>query len=100
MRRQFLSLTAHDMIDIKENYPGYLAAFFAVFSCVFLCKVQYFRVYNRWGQQVFSTNSLIEGWDGTIKGVKQTTGTYPWMLKVEDLAGKIYEMKGVSTLIR
>ena len=63
-------------------------------------KVHYFRVYNRWGQQIFSTNSLIEGWDGTIKGVKQQTGTYIWMLKAEDLAGKIYEMQGVSTLIR
>lgn len=63
-------------------------------------KVHYFKVYNRWGQQIFSTKSLIEGWDGTIKGVKQQTGTYVWMLKAEDLAGKIYEMKGVSTLIR
>jgi gliding motility-associated-like protein len=62
--------------------------------------VQYFRIYDRWGQQVFSTNSLSEGWDGTIKGVKQQTGTYVWMLKAEDIAGKIYEMKGVSTLIR
>lgn len=63
-------------------------------------KVHHFKVYNRWGQQIFSTNSLIEGWDGTTKGVKQQTGTYVWMLKAEDLAGKIYEMKGVSTLIR
>ena len=63
-------------------------------------KVHYFRIYNRWGQQIFSTNSLSEGWDGTIRGVKQQTGTYVWMLKAEDIAGKIYEMKGVSTLIR
>lgn len=63
-------------------------------------KVYYFRIYNRWGQQVFSTNSLSGGWDGAIKGVKQQTATYVWMLKAEDLAGKIYEMKGVSTLIR
>ena len=63
-------------------------------------KVHYFRIYNRWGQQIFSTNSLIEGWDGTIRGVKQQTGTYVWMLRAEDIAGKIYEMKGVSTLIR
>jgi gliding motility-associated-like protein len=63
-------------------------------------KVHYFRVYNRWGQQIFSTNSLIEGWDGTINRVKQPTGTFVWMLKAEDLAGKIYEMQGISTLIR
>lgn len=63
-------------------------------------KVHYFRVYNRWGQEIFSTTSLIEGWDGTIRGQKQQTGVYIWMLKAEDLAGKIYEMKGTSTLIR
>ncbi len=63
-------------------------------------KVHYFRIYNRWGQQVFSTTSLIEGWDGKLGGLKQQTGTYVWMLKAEDLAGKIYEMKGVFTLIR
>jgi gliding motility-associated-like protein len=63
-------------------------------------KVHYFRIYNRWGQQIFSTNSLSEGWDGTIKGVKQQAGTYVWMLKAEDITGKIYEMKGISTLIR
>jgi len=65
-----------------------------------ITKVDYFRIYNRWGQLIFSTNTLIDGWDGKIKGVKQPTGTYVWMLRAEDLAGKIYEMKGVSTLIR
>lgn len=63
-------------------------------------KVHYFKIYNRWGQEVFSTNSLTRGWDGTIKGVKQQTGTYIWMLKAEDIAGKVYQMKGISTLIR
>lgn len=63
-------------------------------------KVHYFRIYNRWGQEIFSTNSLSEGWDGTIRGAKQQAGTYVWMLKAEDIAGKIYEMKGISTLIR
>ena len=63
-------------------------------------KVHYFRIYNRWGQEIYSTTSLSEGWDGTIRGVKQQTGTYAWMVKAEDLAGKIYELKGVSTLIR
>ena len=62
--------------------------------------VHYFKIYNRWGQEVFSTNSLSKGWDGTINGVRQQTGTYVWMLKAEDIAGKIYQMRGVSTLIR
>jgi len=62
--------------------------------------VHYFKIYNRWGQEVFSTTSLSQGWDGTINGVKQQTGTYVWMLKAEDIAGKIYQLKGESTLIR
>lgn len=65
-----------------------------------ISKVDYFKIYNRWGQLIFSTNSLIEGWDGTIKGIKQQTGSYVWMLRAIDLAGKIYELKGTSTLIR
>jgi gliding motility-associated-like protein len=65
-----------------------------------IIKVDYFKVYNRWGQLIFNTNSLADGWDGTIKGVKQPAGTYVWMVRAVDLAGKVYEMKGTSTLIR
>ncbi|WP_204306850.1 gliding motility-associated C-terminal domain-containing protein, partial [Klebsiella aerogenes] len=36
----------------------------------------YFRIYNRWGQLVFSTSSIGKGWDGTFGGVKQASGTY------------------------
>ena len=27
-----------------------------------------FRVYNRWGEMIFKTNDVNEGWDGTING--------------------------------
>lgn len=63
-------------------------------------KVYFFRVYNRWGQLVFSSSTPGEGWDGKINGVPQSAGTYVWMLKAEDLAGKVYEMKGTSTIVR
>jgi len=65
-----------------------------------ITKIYFFRVYNRWGQLVFSTNKPGEGWDGKINGVQQPMGTYVWLLKAEDMAGKIYEMKGNSTIIR
>lgn len=65
-----------------------------------IIKLEYFRVYNRWGQLVFSTKDLNAGWDGKLAGQKQPTGTYVWMLKAEDLAGKIYQMKGTSTIIK
>ena len=27
-----------------------------------------FKVYNRWGEKVFESTSLDDGWDGTIRG--------------------------------
>lgn len=34
------------------------------------------RVYNRWGQEVFYSNTREIGWDGTYKGVPADMGTY------------------------
>lgn len=41
-----------------------------------MTKFEYFRVYNRWGQEVFATTTDGQGWDGRIKGKEQGTGTY------------------------
>ena len=63
-------------------------------------RIEYFRVYNRWGQLVFSTTRNNHGWDGKIKGTNQTTGTFVWLVKGVDYTGKAVFLKGTSTLIR
>jgi len=63
-------------------------------------KIEYFRVYNRWGQLVFSTTVNGAGWDGKIGGKDQTTGTYVWLVKGVDFTGKAVFDKGTATLIR
>lgn len=62
--------------------------------------INYFRVYNRWGQMIFSTTTIGDGWDGTIKGQPQPTGAYVWVLEVVDFDGKIIRKQGSSILIR
>lgn len=62
--------------------------------------LNYFRVYNRWGQLVFSTNALHTGWDGTLGGRQQSSGTYVWMAEGVTLQGKLITKKGIVTLIR
>jgi gliding motility-associated-like protein len=63
-------------------------------------RIEYFRVYNRWGQLVFSTTVNEQGWDGRIRGKPQTTNTYVWMVKAVDYTGRSVFQKGTSTLIR
>lgn len=62
-------------------------------------QVEFFKIYNRWGQQVFSTQTEGEGWNGTVKGILQTTGTYVWTVKATDYKGAPYFKKGTVILI-
>ena len=62
--------------------------------------IDYFNVYNRWGQLVFSTRRNGHGWDGRINGQLQTSSTFVWMVKAVDYNGNSYFQKGISTLIR
>lgn len=68
--------------------------------CVGIKTLNYFNIYNRWGQLVYSTSEFDKGWDGTIKGVKQATATFVYMAQGVDYTGKTVFRKGTTTLIR
>ncbi|MCX6317819.1 MAG: gliding motility-associated C-terminal domain-containing protein [Bacteroidetes bacterium] len=59
-----------------------------------------FRVYNRYGQLVFTSRDHSQKWDGRINGVDQNTGVYVWMLDYTDVSGRRISLKGTSVLIR
>jgi gliding motility-associated-like protein len=63
-------------------------------------RIDYFRIYNRWGQLVFSTTTNGKGWDGTINGQPQSTNTYVWLVHAIDYTGRPFFAKGTVTLIR
>ncbi|MEQ1676151.1 MAG: choice-of-anchor L domain-containing protein [Chitinophagaceae bacterium] len=60
---------------------------------------RYFRVFNRWGELVFSTKDIRRGWDGQVDGIAQVTGTYIWMAEGIDYNGNTVARKGVVTII-
>jgi gliding motility-associated-like protein len=62
--------------------------------------IQFFRIFNRWGQQMFYTTQFNEGWDGRWKGEPQDIGTYHWVLSIINRFGKEEIIKGDSALIR
>jgi gliding motility-associated-like protein len=58
------------------------------------------KIYNRWGEKVFSTNDLHEGWDGNVNGHPQNIDTYKYALKAETIHGYKFEKKGEFLLIK
>jgi gliding motility-associated-like protein len=60
-----------------------------------------FKVYNRWGQLVFSTRNWQEKWNGKINGIPQAPGVFVWFLRYthRDTGQKVFQ-KGTTTLIR
>jgi len=63
-------------------------------------KLNYFKVFNRWGQELFSTTTLNKGWDGKLRGTEQPTGVYIWIVEGVTMDNKVITKKGSVTLIR
>jgi gliding motility-associated-like protein len=49
-----------------------------------------FRVYNRWGEKIYETFDIGQGWDGTFKGQPQDLGVYVWMAE--------YKLTGMTSM--
>ncbi|MEO6832468.1 MAG: PKD domain-containing protein [Chitinophagaceae bacterium] len=62
--------------------------------------INFFRVFNRWGQPVFYSSRFGAGWDGKYQGKTADVGTYYWVLSIKDRFGKDVLMKGDTALIR
>ncbi|HET6255467.1 MAG TPA: gliding motility-associated C-terminal domain-containing protein [Puia sp.] len=60
----------------------------------------FFRVYNRWGELVYSTTRIGDGWDGRINGHLQESGTYVWTVEGTTYTGRIVFHKGTMILVR
>ncbi|MDR6940488.1 gliding motility-associated C-terminal domain-containing protein [Mucilaginibacter pocheonensis] len=57
-------------------------------------------IYNRWGSQVFQSQSIFNRWDGTSKGTSAPFGVYYWIATYQMPDGKSNHQKGYVTLIR
>lgn len=62
--------------------------------------LNYFKVFNRWGQMIFMSTSINEGWDGTYKGVKQPIESYVWTAEGVDIDNNIIKRTGTFLLLR
>jgi gliding motility-associated-like protein len=58
-----------------------------------------YEVFNRWGEQVYSTSNINECWDGTFRGKPVGTGVYVYKLNVTLSNGKEIEQHGSLTIV-
>jgi len=68
--------------------------------CVGIVGLTYFRVYNRWGQLVYETTQIGDGWDGRIDGHLAETGAYVWLVQGKTYLGEVITHRGTMILIR
>lgn len=58
------------------------------------------KIFNRWGQLVFETNTQTKGWDGTFNGQPQPVEAYAYVLNATFIDGTSKVLKGNITLLR
>jgi gliding motility-associated-like protein len=58
------------------------------------------KIFNRWGEQIFVTNNVEEGWDGTYKSKDCESEVYLYHIRVTGLDRAIYDKKGLVRLMR
>ena len=59
-----------------------------------------FTVYNRWGEQIFSTGDPSVGWNGHFQGNLCKQDVYVWRVAAVFIDGTSVEQAGDVTLIR
>ena len=65
-----------------------------------IAALNYFRIFNRWGNIVFETNNIDAGWDGTFNGKPQPYDVYVYDLQAVTDKGVVFHKTGNVTLIR
>lgn len=58
------------------------------------------QLFNRWGEVVFSTRDIEEGWNGTLKGNDCPAGLYVWAIYYRENNRHTVTNKGMIMLVR
>ncbi|MFW5759410.1 MAG: gliding motility-associated C-terminal domain-containing protein [Cyclobacteriaceae bacterium] len=58
------------------------------------------RIFNRWGEMIFFSNRIDQGWNGTYNGIEAPQGNYTYSATVVDNLGNDLSTAGTVLLIR
>jgi len=57
-------------------------------------------IYNRWGELLYHTDDIDQGWDGTYKGSLVQNGSYVFLVKAKNYFDAQIEQRGVVNVLR
>jgi gliding motility-associated-like protein len=57
-------------------------------------------IYNRWGNKVFETTDMSNGWDGVYRNQEQTSGVFVYYLIGEFMDGTSFNHQGNVSIVR
>jgi len=58
------------------------------------------RIFNRWGMELFRSENILTGWDGTYLGQPAQMGVYTWKIDASSDFGEEFNEVGRVTLLR
>ncbi|MFI5195788.1 MAG: gliding motility-associated C-terminal domain-containing protein [Chitinophagales bacterium] len=65
-----------------------------------IATLNYFRIFNRWGNMVYESSDIDAGWDGTYKGQPQPFDVYVYEVEAVTNTGRVFYKHGNVTLVR
>ncbi len=65
-----------------------------------ISSLNFFRIYNRWGNKVYESTNINDGWDGNFNGKPQPYDVYVYQVEAVSIDGKTFHKSGNVTLIR
>ena len=94
-------VTAESLISLPNAFtPGTGANSLFKANVKGLVSLNYFRIFDRWGQKVFETTDINAGWDGTFSGTAQPFGVYVYEIEAITSNGQNIVKHGNLTLLR
>lgn len=57
------------------------------------------KIFNRWGELLFTTSNINTGWNGTFKGTLMPEDSYVFVAKLTDFAGRSFDRSGSVMLL-
>lgn len=81
------------------NSENYATSHFGIINQQ-IAKLNYLRIYDRWGALVFETTDVTQSWDGNFNNKPCPVGVYVWIADAFCSSGKRISKSGNVTIMR